>query len=49
MGNKSVLGFNVRFYVILDKSYIKNSAAYFTGKTILKGNVISSSVLLLVD
>jgi len=49
MGNKSVLGFNVRFYVISDKSYIKNSVAYFTGETILKGNVISSSVPLLVD
>ena len=44
MGNKSVLGFKVRFYVISNKSYIKNSAAYFTGETILKGKVISSSV-----
>ncbi len=44
MGTKSVLGLNVHFYVISDKSYIKNSAAYFTGETILKGSVISSSV-----
>ncbi|RKX93533.1 MAG: hypothetical protein DRP84_08340 [Spirochaetes bacterium] len=44
MGYKSVLGYDVKFYVISYKSYIKNSAAYFTEEIILKGNVISSSV-----
>jgi len=44
IGTKSILGLSVRFYVVSNNPYIKNSAAYFTGETIFKGTVITSSV-----
>lgn len=44
IGNKSILGLSVRFYVVSNNPYLKNSAAYSTGETIFKGTVITSNV-----